>query len=255
MSERRRYRNPPIEEALCEFRFAPGVEWDPTMPGKLHTELANAYPSKPSKQILARVSVERTEGKAPRVRYQEDIDKVQFHTENGTRLVGVGEDTLSVHMLRPYQSPECGEQGGWEEFRWRTAAALQAYRSVAAPIGIQRVSVRYVNKIIVPKDAEISDYLLCALPQVDRLPDSVLGVASRVEYRYEDGAHLILSQGTAHDPSGQLAVLLDLDVVWESKSHLELDRAEEMVQSLRDREREAFEAVITESAREIFDAP
>ena len=254
MAERRRYRNPPIEEALCEFRFAPGDEWDPTMPGKLHTKLANAYPSKPRKQILARVSVERTEGKATRVRYQ-DVDKVQFHTEDGTRLVGVGEDTLSVHMLRPYQSSERGERGGWEEFRCRTTAALQAYRTVAAPMGVQRVSVRYVNKIVMPKDAEIGDYLLCALPQVGRLPDSVLGLASRVEYRYEDGAHLILSQGTAHDPSGQPAVLLDLDVIWESKSQLDLDRAMEMVQSLRDREREAFEAVITENAREVFDAP
>ena len=24
MSKRRRYKNPPIEEALCEFRFKPG---------------------------------------------------------------------------------------------------------------------------------------------------------------------------------------------------------------------------------------
>ena len=31
---RRKYRNPPIEETLCEFRFAPSQEWDPTVPDR-----------------------------------------------------------------------------------------------------------------------------------------------------------------------------------------------------------------------------
>lgn len=255
MAERRRYRTPPIEEALCEFRFVPGDEWDPTMPGKLHAKLDNAYPGKPTQQVLARVDVQLAEGKPFRVQYQRDADKVQFHSEDGTRLVGVGEDTLSVHMLRPYQSPERGERAGWEEFRCRISTALGAYWTVAKPVGVRRVSVRYVNKIMMPSNAEVGDYLHCALPKIGSLPDSVLGLASRVEYCYEDGAHLVLSQGTAFDPSRQPAVLLDLDVIWESESRLSVDRALEMVQSLRDREREAFEAVITDKAREIFDAP
>lgn len=37
MDTRRRYRNPPIEEALCEFYFDPSEEWDLTIPGKLRS--------------------------------------------------------------------------------------------------------------------------------------------------------------------------------------------------------------------------
>jgi hypothetical protein len=33
---RRQYKNPPIEEALAEFRFVPRQEWDLTIPGKIH---------------------------------------------------------------------------------------------------------------------------------------------------------------------------------------------------------------------------
>jgi hypothetical protein len=36
--ERRKYRNPPIEEAHCEFCFAPSQEWDPTVPGQSHAK-------------------------------------------------------------------------------------------------------------------------------------------------------------------------------------------------------------------------
>ena len=32
---RRKYRNPPIEEAVCDIQFEPGSEWDPTMSGAL----------------------------------------------------------------------------------------------------------------------------------------------------------------------------------------------------------------------------
>jgi len=37
--ERCKYRNPPIEEALCEFRFVPSQDWDPTVPGRFHKKI------------------------------------------------------------------------------------------------------------------------------------------------------------------------------------------------------------------------
>lgn len=33
----RKDRNPPIEEARCEFRFAPSQDWDPTVPDRFRT--------------------------------------------------------------------------------------------------------------------------------------------------------------------------------------------------------------------------
>ncbi len=42
MKERRRYRPPPIEKALCEFRFVGDSSWDLTVPGKLQAALVIA---------------------------------------------------------------------------------------------------------------------------------------------------------------------------------------------------------------------
>ncbi len=36
--ERRKYRHPPSEEALCAFRFVPSQELDPTVPGRFHAK-------------------------------------------------------------------------------------------------------------------------------------------------------------------------------------------------------------------------
>ena len=103
MTQCRRYKNPPIEEALCEFRFAPGPDWDPTVPGKLQTVLGDEYSGKPREQRAVQVGLHVQKGKPANLQYDEGLAKVQLITEQGTRMVGVGPDVLSVHMLRPYQ--------------------------------------------------------------------------------------------------------------------------------------------------------
>jgi uncharacterized protein (TIGR04255 family) len=52
---RRTYKKPPIEEALCEFRFV-SQEWDLTLPGRLYDEIKDEYPGKP-KNIVARMQL------------------------------------------------------------------------------------------------------------------------------------------------------------------------------------------------------
>ena len=226
------------------------------MPGKLHTKLESAYPAKPKEQRVARVALQLDdEVRARGVEYREGVGKVLLSTEDGKRLVGVAPDTLSVHMLQPYQSSAAGEPG-WEEFRTRIREALQAYWVVANPAGVSRISVRYINKIEIPLETiELGDYLLCAPPDIDGLPEKILGFAGRVDYPYGDNVRLALSQGTTAGAAGRVALLLDLDVIWESESvPLGIERAMEQATTLRDRERGAFESVITDTTRELFDA-
>lgn len=97
-----RYRNPPIIEAICEFYFAPGLNWDPTLPGKLHTKLKDDYPGRPRHQESVDLGVQLREGSSPNFQFREGPKKVQLITENEKRIVGIGRDVLSVHMLRPY---------------------------------------------------------------------------------------------------------------------------------------------------------
>ena len=252
---RRRYRNPPIDEAVCEFHFRPGPEWDLTIPGKLHSVLASEYDGKRSSQQSIDVGVEIKNDEPSNLRYAERLSKVLLFTEDQSRAIGVGPDVLSVHMLRPYQSPEAPEESGWHEFRPRIARALKAYWEVAEPAGVRRISVRYINRIVIPGSVvKIEDYLRCAVPTVQGLPDAVNNFMSRTDYGYEDGAHLVLAQGTFLPPSGDIGFLLDIDVYWEPAGLLAQMEALTRTDKLRDLERDAFDAVITDAARELFDA-
>lgn len=255
MNERRRYRNPPIEEALCEFRFLPSREWDLTIPGKFHLSLGDEYSGKPQEQKVVDIALNAEAGQPPKMSYGEGLAKVQLVTKDGKRQVGIGKDVLSVHMLRPYQDPSHPDRSGWDEFQPRISAALDAYWKVAKPIGVLRIGIRYINKIVIPQKAvEVKKYLRCALPVVSGFPEQLRHFMSRVDYADEDDIRIVLSQGSINAPQDHVGFLLDLDVIWESGDAISQDEALLRAGNLRDRERTAFEAVITNRARELFDA-
>ena len=250
MQRRCSYKNPPIEEALCELRFTPGQDWDFTIPGKLHTELGDEYDGKPQEQKALEVELKARGDEPADLRYSEGIARVHLVTKDGKRIVGIGPDALSVHMLRPYQ--DIPEQGGWSEFRQRIEKALDAYWKVAQPKGVNRVGIRFINKIIIPQNkGTIADYLKCALPVVNGLPDRLNGSASRVDYSYEDGIRLVLSYWSINESSNQV-LFLDLDLIWENTEPIVRDEAMLKVDDLHTRERDAFETVITDEARRLF---
>ncbi len=257
MVEHRRYRNPPIEEALCEFRFEPSQEWDLTLPGRLHVKLGEEYAGKPREQRVVEANLEVPGGdRPPNLKLGQHLAKVQFLTEAGNRLVGVGPDALSIHMLRPYQDPARDAKSGWLEFEPRIQRALSAYWDVAQPKGVSRIGVRYINKIVVPSGdlAEMGEYLKSSMPVVAGLPEEARATISRAEYVYSDDVRMILTQGSADTAPGQVGLMLDIDVIWEKTEPLERPEALLLARDLRVREREAFEVIITDKARELFDA-
>ena len=254
MSKRRRYKSPPIEEAVCEFRFKPDRDWDFTIPGKLQTKFGDEYTGKPREQKVVEVGLETQEGKPSNLRYGEGLARVQLVTKSEKRMIGVGPDLLSIHMLRPYQDPSHPKRSGWDEFESRISEALDAYWSVAQPVGVNRIGIRYINKIIVPgKTVRVEEYLRCALPDLNELPDRLNSFVGRMDYAYPDGVRLILSQGSVGAPSDHIGFLLDLDVIWETAEPVKRDATLKTVADLRARERSAFETVITDKTRDLFD--
>ena len=260
MTEPRCYNNPPIEEAVCEFRFKPGNEWDLTIPGKLQAKINGDYTGKPQQQRAFQVALHETEGRPQELQYGDGLEKILLVTENGKRKVGVGNNVLSIHMLRPYQDPTGASQGGWEEFLQRIKEALDAYWHVATPEGVSSIGVRYTNKISISfsksqpsAKIKIKDYLHCAPPDVEGLPEEKGGYISRVEYIYDQNNILILSHGTVSAPPEQVCFLLDIDVISKIANPIEQDEALKITKSLREREREVFELLITDKARGLFE--
>jgi uncharacterized protein (TIGR04255 family) len=247
--ERHQYANPPIEEAVCELRFEPGLEVDFSAPGRFYEMIRETYPGKPRhQQILSaefQVGAEQTN---PRMSMQQGVSKVLFPTEDGLRLIGLGQNLLSIHDLRPYS--------GWDKFRNRIEAGLKVFQQVDHPTGIRHIALRYINKIdLCKKKVKLGDYFLVGPQLPDSVPLNISGFFSRLETVYHDSpVRLLLTVASAPPRSPEeVAFLLDIEVKqeWADQS-LAISEAMSHIEELRKRERDAFEAFITDQTREVF---
>ena len=236
--------------------FRPGPDWDLTIPGKLHSALVSEYGGKPRNQQVVDVGVEIKRDEPSNIRYGQGLAKVLLFTEDEKRAVGVGPDVLSVHMLRPYQKPEAPEESGWDEFRPRIATALEAYWRVADPVGVRRISIRYINRIIIPEPVvRTEDYLRCAPPSIQGLPDRLHSYMSRNRLRVRGWNSSCPGPGHHHSaiwrnrlPARHRRLSGDRRGRHDSSSTSENRTCYAASRGMR------FETVITDTARELFDA-
>jgi uncharacterized protein (TIGR04255 family) len=145
----RRYERPPIVEALCEMYFA-GSHWDPTLPGLFYEKVRTAYPEK-SQLAQGGIELQISPGQAPETRQVVVEPRMRFARRDNSRLLQVTRDLLILNQLLPYPH--------YEEWRDELHSILDIYRELAAPTGIVRLGMRYINSIKVPRPLfPVEDY-------------------------------------------------------------------------------------------------
>ena len=239
------YENPPIVEAVCEFRFQPSQTWDWTIPGLVYDKVKHQFPQK-RQQAAVQVELRAEEEKfAQSVR--PGVVRMQFVREDGRALIQVGPNLLSVNHLKPYPK--------WGVFKHMIHQALEVYWQVTSPQSFRRIGLRYINRIEMPANqVKIEDYLL-SVPTVPKAaPQTFAGWAQRVEIPFENmNGMLVLQSGNLHE-EGQMGIvfLLDLDFITLRADRVTSDSAAEWVERAHSEVESTFEACVTDKARELF---
>jgi uncharacterized protein (TIGR04255 family) len=219
------------------------------MPGRLYEYLKDRYSAKPRSQLEAGVEL-GADPSTPSVRLASPRQKIQLLTPAEDRMITISPDTLGVHVVRTYR--------GWEEYRPLIQEALEAYDSIAKPVGVRRIGIRYINKITMREESVHLGKIFTTPPQFpDSLEiDNIAAFLLRLEADYtEDRGKLIQTLASVEAEEGSSAFILDLDVIREWPDEpLPLEDAMSQVDDLRDLERDAFESLVTEEAKGLFDA-
>lgn len=248
---KRKYGKPPIIEALCEFTFDADKGSPPsmlTLPGRLQSELDGDYTGDP-REVRVQSFQSFPGGKEPNFAVESRLHRIQLPTADGTRLIAVGVNVLSINMLPPYTSWD-------EEFFPRIKAAFSAYKKIAKNGPVRRIGIRYINQIDANEPNYDPDEYFTLKDRADNLIKGVLtNFTKRLEFLTKDEHKIIVTFGAnpAHE-SNNTIFLLDIDVIWDAGSLSEEREAIEMAEKLHRIEGETFEALITEKARKLFDA-
>lgn len=238
----RKYRNPPIVEAVCEFRFDPTSPWDMAIPGLIYDGVKDPFRRRAQERVLtlniSPPSVTPGLQTAERIRFLRDDERA---------FIQVSEHLLAVNHLSPYPS--------WEGFRPSIHQAFETYRRVAQPKRLQRIGLRYINSVFFENDRlEPSEYFNIYPRIGEGLPQDYYQFGLVVYSLYENKRDTLkIELGSVLDAASPRAIIIDLDYSLVQPDQINLDDALAWVETAHANIEQAFEACITDRLRERFE--
>jgi len=240
----KKYKNPPVVEALCEIYFRES-KWDGTLPGLFFERVREKYPKKRElEQIGVQVSISR-EAQATQV--QREGRRIQFIKEDGSRLIQIENNLLVINQLGPYPR--------FEDWKTVVDQMLKYYSEVAQPAGVRQMGMRYINRIIIPAAKfKMEDYFNL-YPEV---PESLGAIHGKFMMRLEippkyKGHRLMVTFGTAPPESPETsAEMLDIYDIFALSQPFSIEETDKYIIEAHENIEVAFENSITNKARELF---
>jgi len=240
----RKYANPPLAEAVCEFRLTPDTPWDLAIPGLLYERLRTEFPHR--EQHLFH-EVELTQGPGGLQQQIRTTERIFLLSEDRSTFVQVGPRIVAVNCLRPYP--------GWQHFKPKIETALKALCDELDVKRFERIGLRYINRVGVPNPpVRLEDYFRFYIFLGPDLPQEIGNFIAGCEFSYADGRDVCRLQLTP--AVGQHAdrqdFLLDIDYFLARPGEVERDGALDWIESAHRAVGQIFEGCITDRLRELF---
>jgi uncharacterized protein (TIGR04255 family) len=236
-----RYRKPPLIEALCEFRFQETETIPNIILGRLYEQIEEDFPTV---ETHRGIGVQTQKGTlAPTIVMEE---RTRFANKDGTKLIQIGSGLLVVNQLKPYKD--------YLSFRAFIEQTLETYRKVAKPKDIQRIGLRYINRIEIKADQSLEDVFNISfiIPSMfQNFPDPYL---LKMEFEYSNGRDkLVVILATAPEEKDLVeGVMLDFDYALSKPDEINGNLLE-WLDEAHDKIEKAFHACLKESVINTFE--
>ncbi|MEW6750538.1 MAG: TIGR04255 family protein [Candidatus Latescibacterota bacterium] len=239
-----RYQNAPIAEAVVEIRVTrtPAVTLQDLEP--LGDGLADSYPRR--ERVVAVQGMLSMGGTVGAAAHQAVLG-CRFVSSDGPNILQARVDSFVFSRLRPYDH--------WQPFRNEARRLWLLYRSRVGNSTVTRVGVRYVNRIDLPTPLKLETYFR-TYPQISPvMPEALSGFFMQLTIPQTDPAcELSLHQAAVpSERDGHVGLILDIDVFVARDVPASEDGLWDMLEKLRHKENDVFEACITDRLRELID--
>ena len=244
-----RLTNPPITEALIDFRVRTSVEPNLTELEKLCDELKSQFPvKKKNLKFSGAMKISAGDAADSKTDFRQWPVGFRLETADGKRVAQLNLDSFTLSWLTPYDN--------WESLRDYTKPIWDSYRLAIEPEAVIRVAVRYINRIEIDLPMADFDNFLLAPPIVPRgLPQLVENFVTRVVVPLpSEHAHVIITQGSEAVDQGRatLPIVIDVDAFKEDSFDPVGDTIWKTLEYLRTVKNDAFFGSVTAKALEKY---
>jgi uncharacterized protein (TIGR04255 family) len=241
------YEKPPIVEAVIELRFSQPFDAK-ALAHELQAKLGDEYAG--ALQPVDQIEVETSfEGEGFSTSTRKKIKTWFIRSKDTRSIVGCGEGVLSVHEVAPYR--------GWSALRAMFDRLVTLVPEAVTHTVLSFVGVRYIDRIVLPKDGGALDEYFTALPKVPATMPSAVSTFhwSVTTEPDQDGTEAALTiASTQPEPDGRPAVVLDLTLHQRNLAQPTLASGAivPILERLHVAHRSVFEESITPKTRELF---
>ncbi len=242
-SIRREYESSPIIEALSEVYFSKSKN-DFTVWGDLNNKLKKSYP-KVEEILVPKTELKLSQDGKSKEGVVSHGKLLRFYKNDKTQIVQANKDFVSINQLKPYY--------GFKRFMADTKKALSTYIEVVSPQIVDRIGMRYINQINIPKmNFELGAYFKF-MPQIpSEVTDGINDVLLQIRFTPKKSKHLVTTSLRSGVAGNQMVFFLDIYDILPINNEVDLNLILDTLEEAHDNVESVFEGFITDKARKLF---
>jgi uncharacterized protein (TIGR04255 family) len=248
MSNQLAFPNPPITEALLDIRVnpRPGIDYEALDP--FCDQISAQYPTRRfRKEWTGEVGISE-DGHPYAGAPQGGVVGYLATSAHGNQVAQARVSGFSFSWLKPYRD--------WATMRDEARRLWDMYVSVAEPIAIERIALRYINRLELPLPfGDFKEYVRTAPDIAPGLPQELSNFLMQLQIPCADERAIVILTETIEKPIGDarsLPFVLDIDAFRQERivpTDLTLWDKFEVLHTLKNR---FFFESVTDKAKELF---
>ena len=239
----------PITEALVDFKATLPDDFPVEKLGSVGSQIRSDYPTREEQktfQAFFRFGEKGTFEATSDAAKEVGLRGYLFRSQDGRRVVQFRRDGFTFNRLTPYTT--------WDEVREEALRLWDVYREVAQPGRVERLALRYLNRLTIPPRGHLGTYLEVTPPVIPGMPSHLGSFLMRLssvdpESLYLSNVTLALEQD-ATDPARSV-IILDIEAYTGTGLGLSREELLPILERLHVMKNETFFGCITEETARI----
>lgn len=244
------WKNPPILEATLDIRASLPASLGIAQLEDFSEGLEDRFPIKlPMKTVQFGFEEHAGEPLAAQVPVS-DTHGFRFQSDDGQKVVQVHRAGFTFSRVGNYDT--------WTNFSQEAHELWQRYLSVAEPETVQRLGLRYINRLPIPLDdqpVDFKDYIRTTPEIAPEVPQELLAFSMRLVIPSTDRTSLATLIQVMEPPvpgSGILPLIFDIDAFKQEAFEPRSETIWEAFESLREFKNQIFYKSITDKTKRLF---
>lgn len=166
-----------------------------------------------------------------------------FETSTRSRVVQLRLDAFAMHWMRPYDT--------WEALEEEARVRWNDVKTTLSPARVEKIGVRYINRIDVPFPIHIQEWLLTGPEVSPALGKDVSDFFMQLQFPYPKETVCVVSQAAERISDSRGGLIFDIDVGRAASFPVDTDEIWRGLRDLRAIKNEVFFKSITPKTKRL----